>query len=334
MPEETKTETPPSAAEEPGFSVEIEKEPQRRPPVGDEDLNKLTAVNDDEISSANEQAKKAVKGLRTAYQEQRRRAEQWSRDAATASNLADQLYRENQELRQTVTRSEAALIDQALTRTESQLEHAKSKLRAAHSSGDADLIVSANEEMARSVAESDRLKLLKPAASAGAAREVTVDPAAPPPARSSAPVPPNARTNAWTTQNAWFGFDPARHDVEMSEYAMRQHRHMAVDGITEENNPELYWRTIEEKLGERYPEKFKSSTARPTEGHARPVAVTGATRSNGAASSPSAGGKRTVRLTESMVRLAARLNLSPEQYAAQLVKEEEQEKSGTTGRVQ
>ena len=60
---------------------------------------------------------------------------------------------------------------------------------------------------------------------------------------------------------------------EMTQFAMRQHQHMALDGITEDSNPDLYWRTIEGKLKETYPDKFG---ARPAETpRARPVAVCG-----------------------------------------------------------
>src|SRR5215472_18891535 len=103
-------------------AVEVEKPQNARPALSDEELAKNTDIGDDEIARYNQEAKSRIKGLRTAYQEQRRRAEQWSRDASTASNLAEQLYRENQTLRQNANRSEAALIDQAVERAKAQLE--------------------------------------------------------------------------------------------------------------------------------------------------------------------------------------------------------------------
>jgi hypothetical protein len=322
--ETTTTATEPASAEpkDGGITVEIEK-PQGKPPIPDAELEKLTGGSDDDIARANEEAKKQVKGLRVAYQEQRRKAEGASRNAETATTLAEQLYRENQELRQNITRSESALIDQALRRAESQLEHSRTMSKQALQAGDADLIVASNEDMARAAGEVDRLKLLKPAAAAQADREAQAAAAEPAAPRPPAPAPPSARTATWVAAHPWFGYDPAQgHDVEMTKFAMRQHTHMAVDGITEESNPDLYWRTIEDKLRETYPDRFR---AQPNEARARPVAATGSTRSNGAP--PSAGGRRTVRLTESEVSLARRLGLTPEQYAADKVKyEQEQER--------
>jgi hypothetical protein len=325
-------DTPTPPAEEAGagagatIAVEVEQD-RKRPSIPDEELAKLSGGSDDEISRANDEAKRMVKGLRTAYQEQRRRAEQWSRDAATASNLADQLYRENQELRQNVTRSENALIEQALSRAQAQLETAKNKARQAQASGDADLIVAANEDVARAVAEADRLALLKPAPGQQPQQRPPAEGSdQAPPQRPQAPTP-SARTRSWVESNPWFG-----KDQEMTNFAMRQHQHLLLDGITEESNPDLYWRTIEGKLKEQYPEKFKTEeaarppeTTKPPEGQARPVAVTGSQRSNGAVDGQAVNGKRVVRLTESQVRLAKRIGLTPEQYAAQLVREAQEE---------
>lgn len=303
-------------AEDAGVVVEVEAE-RGRPPIEDKDLDKLTSVSDDEISRANDSAKKAVKSLRAAYHEQRRRAEQWSKDASTASNLAEQLYRENQSLRQNVTRSESALINQALSRAEAQLTNAKEKAKNALQSGEAELIVAANEDMARAVSEVDRLKVLQPVAAA-ADREAADNASQPMP--SPAPAV-SERTRSWIAANPWWG-----KDQEMTQFAMRQHHHLMLDGVTEESNPELYWRTIETKLKDTYPEKFNG--AKPAEAAApRRAAVTGGTRSfsNGSSPTPSANGKRVVHLTESQLKIASRFGLTPEQYATQLVKDEQEE---------
>src|SRR5262249_44877048 len=153
-------------------------------------------------------------------------------------------------LRDNVTRSENALIDQALTRAQAQLENAKNKARQAQASGDADLIVAANEEVARAVAETDRLTLLKPPPGQQQQRPPAEaqgewqpqQPQQPRPAQAS------ARTQAWVAQHPWFG-----KDQEMTGFALRQHQHLQLDGITEDSNPDLYWRTIETKLKEQYP---------------------------------------------------------------------------------
>jgi hypothetical protein len=309
MADEIEEQQPVAVQEGEDIAVKVDED-KKRPALTDEDLSKSTEIPDDEIGRYANEAQRRIKGLRTAYQEQRRRAEQWSRDASTASNLAEQLYRENQDLRRNVLRSETALIDQGEHRAQAELEQAKFKLKQAYASQDTDLIVAANEEVSRAVAEVDRLRLLKPAAQAAERREAEAPP--------SQPAPVSERTRDWVSRNSWFG-----KDAEMTQFAMRQHQHLALDGITEDANPDLYWRTIEDKLKQQYPDKF---SARQTD-RARPVAVTGGTRFNGSPSL-SAGGKQVIHLTESQVRLAKKLGVTLEDYAKQLVLEERESKEG------
>lgn len=303
---------------EPEITVEIapDNEKPGKPELTDEEVGKLDQLPaDDEISRYAKDAQKRIKSLHIANQEWRRRVVQSSKDVATATTLAEQLYRENQQLKHNVDRSEVALIDQALQRTESQLAQARQRAKAAYTSQNTDEIVAANEDVARFVAESDRLRLLKPPA---APRR---DPDAPPPAVSPArapdqqPSPVSPGTQSWLNKNTWFG---KAGEEEITGFAMGIHQSLDKQGITEVNNPAAYWGAIDRRLREVYPQRF---TETKPESGSRPVTVTGAVRVNGAVES----GKRSSRhivLTESQVRLARSLDLTPEQYAAQLVKDE------------
>jgi hypothetical protein len=113
----------------------------------------------------------------------------------------------------------------------------------------------------------------------------------------------------------------------MTNFAMRQHQHLALDGITEDVNPDLYFRTIEERMAKQFPDRFKAPRgAEPRT--TRPAAVTGGTRTSAIEATPQ-NGRVTVRLTDSEIRLANRLGLTAEQYAKQLLLEEKEK-----GRVQ
>jgi hypothetical protein len=96
------------------------------------------------------------------------------------------------------------------------------------------------------------------------------------------------------------------------------HQTLERQGITEENNPTEYWNTINRRLKDVYPDRFRPAAA------TRPVAVTGGTRVNGDDSPGSGGTRRRVQLSESQVRIAHSLGITSEQYAAQLVKEEQE----------
>jgi hypothetical protein len=308
-------ETLETEEEGPGVTVEVATNPQASR-MSDEEMTRLSkGPADDEVKQYNKSAQNSIKALRAAFAEQRRRADQFQQDASTAQGFAQQLYQENERLRANVNRSETALVDQALARAETQVEQAKGQVRAAHTAQDADMIAGAHEALARSVAEVDRLKLLKPMAGEAPAAG---------PVQSAAPSPPapspqtSERTRRWIEAHPWFG-----RDQEMTAFALRQDKHLELDGITEATNPDLYWRTIEARLAEQYPEKFSGS--RPPERReatTRPASVTGSQRTNG---SPERSGRRAVQLSESELRLAKSLGVTPERYAIEKLRKADEE---------
>src|SRR5215831_13944372 len=182
--------------DEGGVTVEVLPDIDKpgKPQLSDEEVEKLADVPEDEVSRYAKDAQKRIKNLHVVNQEWRRREVQSTKDVATATSLAEQLYRENQQLRDSVGRSETALIEQAIQRAESQLERAKTRARLAYAANDAEEIVAANEEVSRFVAEADRLRLLKPTAA-----KATGEPEAPAPAGQTAlqAPPPSPGVQSW-----------------------------------------------------------------------------------------------------------------------------------------
>ena len=310
--------------DEGGVTVEVLPDTDKpgKPQLSDEEVEKLADVPEDEVSRYAKDAQKRIKSLHVVNQEWRRRVVQSTKDVATATSLAEQLYRENQQLRDSVGRSETALIEQAIQRAESQLERAKTRARLAYAANDAEEIVAANEEVSRFVAEADRLRLLKPAA-----QKVSEQEAAAPAGPAPQAQPPSAGVQSWIQRNPWFN---APGNEEITGFAMGVHQSLEKQGITEASDPEKYWSTIDRRLREVYPQRFKPAEAKAevkaedkgettvaVEQPRRPVTVVGSTRVNGSAPAR----PRHVQLTESQVRIAKSLGLTNEQYAAQLVKE-------------
>lgn len=319
MPEEVETQT--EEAKEPDITVSV-AEDDYKPKLSDEDVAKLSdeSASDDEVSRYAKDAQKRIKSLYIANQEWRRRVVQSQKDMATATNLADQLYRENQNLKQNVQRSETALIEQAIQRNEAELQSAKNRLFFAVQSQKPEEIVAANEEMARCVAEKNHLKLIKPSAPGEGTNE-----GEPPPQAQPQQQPPSAETEAWISRNPWFKSNP-----EMHAYALTVHHALANQGIGEQNGT-AYFGAIDQEMRKRYPEQFgmkapepkEPQQTQPKESGGRPVTVTGATRTNGA---PAQRSPRHVVLTESQVRIANTLGITPEDYARELIKQQAAEK--------
>jgi hypothetical protein len=103
----------------------------------------------------------------------------------------------------------------------------------------------------------------------------------------------------WASRNEWFQKDKA-----MTGYAYGIHEELVEDGIDPRSDE--YYRQIDSKMREAFPHKF---------GHQRQQGTVVAP------SSRSTKAPRKVTLTQSQVALAKRLGISPEKYAAQLMKE-------------
>lgn len=325
--QEVREGTPVDLSDEKPGEITVEVAPDDRyakTQLNDEEVEKLAEPPaDDEVARYAKDAQKRIKSLHTASQEWRRRVIRANNDLATATNLAQELYQENQRLRQSATRSETAMVEQAIQRSEAKLEQARLALRAAKVAQDIDAETKAQEEIARYVAEGDRLRLLKPSASGvdgGQQPPAAVAPVTPPPSGSERPQV-SAATQAWIGDNAWFN-DPK--EANMRRYAMGVHNELVGRGITEHTDPAGYFGTIDREMRQMFPDRFKEKQdgkePAPKPG-GRPVAVVGGTRVNGGSNGAPVNGKRHVTLTESQVRIAKGLGLTAEQYAMQLVKE-------------
>ena len=129
------------------------------------------------------------------------------------------------------------------------------------------------------------------------------------------PIQPDGKAMEWQDRNPWFGTDK-----ELTSFAYGVHEKLVVDeGIDPES--EQYYELIDSRMKEVFPTQFGSDDQRTsstmvvdTAPPRKKSVVASASRSSGAKS-------RTVRLTETQVRLAKRLGLTPQQYAAQVMKE-------------
>lgn len=304
------------AEPEEGVTVEVApyNEKPGKPQLSDKEVEEMDSLPpDDEIGKYAKDAQRRIKSLHIANQEWRRRSVQSQREMATATNLAQQLYVENQQLKQSRERSEQAVIDQALGRAEAQLAQAEQRYLAARQAGDAAQEVKAQVDIARFVAEADRLRLLRPAPSPNGDASAVQQP---PQQQQQQPPPMSEDHKQWLGRNPWYQ-KPG--EEEMSQFALGVHHSLERQGIFENTNPREYWGTIDKRLREKFPERFEAQNEKPTNGN-RPVAVAGATRTNG--TEPRQRGPRHVVLSESQVKLARSLGISNEDYAKQLVKDE------------
>jgi hypothetical protein len=287
------------------FELEIEddtppedRNKPRRPDGVEPDL-----PDDNELESYSEGVKKRISKLKFEFHEERRRKEEAERIREEAIRYAEAQRKEAETLRKQLTEGQGVVVSQAKARVESQLEQAKSAFKSAYEAGDADAMLNAQTKLTELQNEMYRLANYVPPAKAS-----TPAPQVSPPAAASPQVArPPQRALEWAQKNTWF-----QTDSEMTGYAFGVHERLVKSGI--DPNSETYYTEIDSAMQSRFPEKF-GEPDREVKTQARQA---------GSVVAPAARSSKTPRkivLTQSAVALAKRLGLTPEQYAAQLMKE-------------
>jgi hypothetical protein len=288
------------------FEIEVEDDtpPEdrgkpRRPEGAEPDV-----PSDDELEGYSEGVKKRISKLKYEFHEERRAKEEAERIREEAIRFAEAQKREAEELRKRLSEGQGAVVTQAKARVETQLESAKAKFKQAYEAGDADAMLEAQTKLTELQNEMYRLASYKPQP----APESSPAPQATPPATSSPQVPrPPQRALDWAQKNTWF-----QKDEEMTGYAFGVHERLVKSGV--DPNSETYYNEIDAAMRRVFPDKFDEPDPEvKTQARQTGSVVAPAGRSS---KSP-----RKVVLTQSAVALAKRLGLTPEQYAAQLMKE-------------
>ena len=275
--------------------------------------------SDPELEDYGTKVQKRIKKLRREFHEERRAKEASDRLANEAVNYTQNLQVENQRLIKLVQNSQSALTEQSKHRAQASLSIAEENFKQAHESGDSTAIASAqkdltNAQLAQAYAPAVSQKIID-----NWKREVLAEGNVAPEQQQHVPqaqAEPDPKAIAWQEQNSWFGTD-----TEMTSFAYGVHERLVRDEGIDPDTDE-YYQLIDQRMKEVFPAQFSGGNNSSNESiivetaprqKANPV-VAPAVRSGGPMPSR-------VTLTQTQVRLAKRLGLTPQQYAAQLVKE-------------
>jgi len=282
--------------------------------IGDDD----GTASDEELAQLGNRAQKRIKKLKWEYHEERRAKEASDRLANEAVNYTQGLQVENQRLLKLVQDSQGALTEQSKSRASASLTIAQENFKRAHESGDSEQITIAqqhltNAQLAQAYAPAVSQKIIDNWKQQVMAEDQQI--ASQKQQYIPEPIQPDGKAMEWQDRNPWFGTDK-----ELTSFAYGVHEKLVVDeGIDPES--EQYYELIDSRMKEVFPTQFGSDDQRTsstmvvdTAPPRKKSVVASASRSSGAKS-------RTVRLTETQVRLAKRLGLTPQQYAAQVMKE-------------
>jgi hypothetical protein len=286
------------------FEVEVvddtpEKDRGRQP------LNREVAEpTEDEMREYSEKVQSRIKELTHARHDARRKAEALERQQNELQRVTQQLLDENRRLRGFVDTGSKQFIDTSVALAEREVAEATSKLRAAQEAFDSDAIVSAQDALMDAKIRLREVKNMRPTA---LQEEKPVVQQRPEPGEDQI----DPRTLRWQQENQWFG---RQGNEEHTAVALAVHKKLIDSGY--DPTTEAYFEQLDARVYKVFPElrPGAGSTQRETQPQrqSRPSSVVApATRTSST---------KKVQLSASQVALAARLGLTPQQYAVELAK--------------
>jgi len=182
-------------------------------------------------------------------------------------------------------------------RIDSERDKAKSELKVALDSQDAELIMEAQDKLTKLAVEKEKVSITL---NEKESRKKEVE-SQPVEEQNQAPQPQiSNRAQEWATNNEWFGSDRV-----LTSAAMGIHEDLLQEGIDAESD--AYYNQINKRMKEYFPQKFAESSTEETT-KAAPV-------QNVASVSRRSGGRKSVKLTKSQVVIAKKLGVPLEEYA-------------------
>jgi len=260
---------------------------------------------DDELSSYDDKVKNRIKKFSKGYHDERRAKEEALREREAAEEFARKMYEENKALQQRLQDGSKVFIDTSKSAAQIELEAAKKRLKEAFEAGDSDALVEAQDHVAKANLKLHNAENMRPI-------EQFND--TPPPQRQQQNMTP--RTQKWIQQNSdWFG-----KDEEMTMMAMGLDKKLAKEYGSGYVGSEEYFRTIDNTMRKRFPEKFgsteddDSSTSDPVYEEEPPRRAPKPVVAPASRSTP----PNRVKLKASQAAIARRLGVPLELYAKQV----------------
>ena len=257
-----------------------------------------TELYNDELEDYSTKVKKKLIQMKKLAHDERREKEAAVREQHEAINLAQKVIEENKRLKSTLNNSEKNVLSSIQRAVELELEAAKRAYREAYDSGDTDKVMEAQERLTDASLKRDKVKNFRPSPLQTEEYEVQTAP------RPVERVPVDNKAVAWQQQNSWFGEDRL-----MTGMALALHEQLKEEGIA--LSSQEYYRRIDETMRKRFPERFEDDKPEETRGTRLSSVVAPASRSTSS---------KRVRLNTSQLNIAKKLNLTPEQYAREMLK--------------
>jgi len=255
-------------------------------------------LTDDELEDYSDKVRKRIQHFSKGYHDERRAKEASQRERQEMEAFAKTLVDENNKLKGSVEKNQAALLEQAKKNSAIEVLAAKRAYKRAYEAGDADKLLDAQDKLTTAKIKSDKLRDFEPESLQQAEIPVQIP--------QEAPIQPDTKASNWASENSWFGSDD-----EMTAYAMGVHSKLVKQGV--DTTSDDYYETINARMRNTFPEEFGETEEleeRPSKRQSNVVAP--ATRSTA---------PRKVRLTQTQVAIAKKLGVPLDLYAKKVAEE-------------
>ena len=293
----------------------IDDTPQEdRRPAKDESASDVPEIDDDtldkEIADYSERAGKRIAQIKYEYHEERRAKEAATRESQEAVKRLQTLMSENQRLQAMVQQGGEVLNKQAYNNALWAKQNAQEQFKKAYEEGNADEMTKAQELLSRATLAEQQSPTMAQSLQQQIAENIPQQPI------QEQQIDPDMQ--AWSSQNPWFMSTVPEHQ-EMTSYAMTIDQRLRNQGVLPETQSKLYYEEVDKAMRREYPSFFGVSTMEveePIQEKRQPSTVVASATRDSSNKKPSQ-----IRLTQTQVKLARQLGISPEQYANQLLKE-------------
>ena len=271
---------------------------------------------DKEIADYSKRAADRIAKIKYEYHEERRAKEAATRESKEAVQRLQTLMSENKRLQAMVDQGGEVLNKQAHNNALWAKQNAQAEFKKAYDEGDAEGMTKAQEMIAKATLAEQQSMNMAQSVQAEIVKKLPEEQPVP----QTQELDPDMK--AWSAKNPWFMSTVPEHQ-EMSSYALTIDQRLRNQGILPEQDAQKYYAEVDKAMRKEYPSFFgvqveeTADVVHETNTPKRQpsTVVASATRDSGN-KKPSQ-----IRLTQTQVRLARQLGISPEQYANQLLKE-------------
>ena len=285
------------------------KSEDNTPDVDDETVDK-------EISDYSKRAGDRIAKIKYEYHEERRAKEAASRESEEAIKRLQTLMSENQKLQAMVDQGGEVLNKQAYNNALWAKQNAQESFKKAYEEGNADEMTKAQELLSKATLAEQQASSMAAQVQHEIASKMPVEQPVAPPQQQLDP-----EMQAWSQKNPWFmGSEPVH--KEMTSFAMYVDQSLQAKGIDPASKATEYYQEVDVAMRQQFPTFFgvqpsnQPEMAESNTSKRQPsTVVASATRDSGNKKPTQ------IRLTQTQVKLARQLGISPEQYANQLLRE-------------